>query len=79
MTDCYYAVQLNDRYWLGCHSQDGSGISGSLCPSQCDALIIPSDADEEQLEKIRDLAKEHGGKLVKIKVVQMVDEFLEGV
>lgn len=74
----WYAIRLNDRYWLGHHAVDPTGSSGVLAPSLAGAMLLPTDSNLEIVTRFRNLAKEHGGQIVKLDLdmTTLVDEML---
>ena len=74
----WYAIRLNEKYWLGHHAVDPSGSAGVLAPSMSGAMLLPIDADQEVISRFRNLAKENGGQIVRLNLdmTTMVDEML---
>ncbi len=75
----WYAIKLNDKYWIGHHAADISGAAGFIGPSLSGAMLIPTNADKRTISKFRNLAKIHGGQLVKLNldVAYSLDEMLK--
>lgn len=75
----WYAIKLNEKYWLGHHAMDPSGASGVLGPSMCGAFLIPTNSSKKMITNFRNLAREHGGQLVKLNldISETIDEMLK--
>ena len=76
--DSWYAIKLNERYWLGHHAVDQCGQAGALAPSMSGALLVPTNSDPNVVKHFRNLARQHGGQLVKLNldVSVSLDEML---
>ena len=76
----WYAIKVNNKYWLGYSMSDISGSEGGvLYPSKNSAMLVPTDAQPEMIEEFKMLASEHGGQIVKLElnVTECLDEMLK--
>jgi len=79
LSDSWYAIKLNERYWLGHHAVDQCGQAGVLAPSMSGALLVPADSAPVVIKNFRNLAIQHGGQIVKLNldVETCLDEMLK--
>lgn len=77
--ESWYAIKVNNKYWLGFSMAENTGESGALYPSKNSALLIPTDSPKEMIDEIKLLAKEHGGQIVRLdlNVKECLDEMLK--
>lgn len=75
----WYAIRLNNVYWMGNKSVDPTGNVGIVCPSISGAILLPTNADDDSINRFRRLAKDHGGQLVQLdlNISVCVDEMLQ--
>jgi len=66
ITTSWYAVKLNNKYWLGFRAVDGAGELCMLAPCMSGALLVPTNADEETINRLKEIAEEHGGCIVQL-------------
>lgn len=79
LTNSWYAIRLNDSYWLGSKIADPTGNMVIVSPSTAAAILIPTDSDTDEVDRFRQLAKIHGGQLVQLdlNMTACIDEMLK--
>lgn len=79
LTTSWYAVKINNKYWLGFKSVDGTDNFYTLCPCMNGALLVPTNSDRETIDRLKELAEEHGGCIVELKLNMQsyLDEMLK--
>lgn len=75
----YYAIKIGGPWFLG-PAGLGMGPNGptiAIGPTKQAPILIPIDADEEEMDSFKELAKSNGGKLVLMKYYNDVSEYNE--
>lgn len=79
MADEFYAIKINNVYWLGTEGmvQTPVGIGMKVGPTRQNLIFIPADANDEEKEQFKSLAEQNGGQIMLLRAYGKKEEYID--